>query len=104
MPSKRPEGKPRTSDAMDWAAPAAQSRSDTMTTSPASFASRVALFGAVLILATSAQASLAAAHDSWINRGGLRNPAGAWCRRDHGCGPPDPLAARAQRRSVGGPG
>jgi hypothetical protein len=73
-----------------------------MTTSPASFASRVALFGAVLILATSAQAPLAAAHDSWINRGGFRNPAGEWCCGDNDCESPDRVAVTGKGWVVGG--
>ena len=41
---------------------------------------RLLLAGAVLVIA-----SEALAHDSWISRGGLRNPAGEWCCGEGDC-------------------
>jgi hypothetical protein len=38
------------------------------------------LAGAVLLIASDALA-----HDSWISRGGLRNPAGEWCCGEGDC-------------------
>jgi hypothetical protein len=38
------------------------------------------LAGAVLVIASDALA-----HDSWISRGGLRNPAGEWCCGEGDC-------------------
>ena len=72
-----------------------------MTTSATSPAKRVALFGAAFILA-SVQASLAVAHDSWINRGGFRNPAGEWCCGDNDCESPDRVSVTGKGWVVGG--
>ena len=48
------------------------------------------LAGAVLLIASDALA-----HDSWISRGGLRNPAGEWC-----CGEGDCFVVPGQSISV----
>ena len=44
-------------------------------------------------------ATLAQAHDSWISRQGLRNPAGEWC-----CGENDCFVTPAQIVSLPAPG
>jgi hypothetical protein len=48
-----------------------------MTASAHQGSSRITLFGIALIWMV-AQISVAVAHDSWINRGGYKNPAGEW--------------------------
>ena len=49
-----------------------------MTVSPYQVANRILLLGIALVWMI-AQTSQTLAHDSWINRGGYRNPAGEWC-------------------------
>jgi hypothetical protein len=50
-----------------------------------------ALFG-VALLWIIAETPPALAHDSWINRGGYRNPAGEWCCGDNDCQSTDQIA------------
>jgi hypothetical protein len=38
-----------------------------------------------LLVPVLALASVAFAHDSWISRGGFKNPAGEWCCGDNDC-------------------
>lgn len=40
----------------------------------------------------------AEAHDSWISRGGLRNPAGEWCCGDGDCALMDPKTVTSTSR------
>ena len=47
----------------------------------------ITLFG-ILLFWMIAQASLALAHDSWINHGKYRNPAGEWCCGENDCDAP----------------
>jgi len=53
-----------------------------MTISAYQDSGRITLFG-ILLIWMIAQASQALAHDSWISRGGYRNPAGEWCCSDN---------------------
>jgi hypothetical protein len=38
-------------------------------------------------------ASVAGAHDSWINKGGYRNAAGEWCCGENDCESPEQIAS-----------
>lgn len=49
------------------------------------------LFAVFLLLSSSA----ALAHDLWISRGGLKNPAGEWCCGAEDCGLVSPNAVKA---------
>lgn len=51
------------------------------------------LFALCLLLSSSA----ALAHDLWISRGGLKNPAGEWCCGAQDCGVVSPDAVKATR-------
>ena len=46
--------------------------------------------------------SAAFAHDIWINRGGLKNPAGEWCCGAEDCGVVSPKAVHAGQRRLFG--
>ena len=72
-----------------------------MTASTYQILRRMALFGIALIWMV-AQTSRTLAHDSWINRGGYRNPAGEWCCGDNDCQSTDQIAVTAKGWVVGG--
>jgi len=62
--------------------------------------SRITLFGIALIWML-AQISLAVAHDSWINRGDYRNPAGERCCGSSDCESPDQIAVTGKGWVIG---
>jgi hypothetical protein len=68
-----------------------------MTVSPYQVANRILLLGIALVWMI-AQTSQTLAHDSWINRGGYRNPGGV----GHHVSSELHLRDRAHRRSDGG--
>jgi hypothetical protein len=43
------------------------------------------LVRSLLVLVLSLFSTAAFAHDSWINRGGFKNPGGEWCCGDYDC-------------------
>ena len=72
-----------------------------MTASTHQVSSRIALFGIALIWMI-AETSPTLAHDSWINRGGYRNPAGEWCCGDYDCQSTDQIAVTGKGWVAGG--
>jgi hypothetical protein len=74
-----------------FAATAAQFPSGAMSASAHRPSSQITIFGLALVW-TLAPVSPGAAHDSWINRGAYRNPAGEWCCGDNDCESPDRVA------------
>jgi len=52
-------------------------------------AARILLLGAGVAVGV----SIAAAHDSWINKGGYRNAAGEWCCGENDCESPAQIAS-----------
>jgi len=64
--------------------------------------SRKIRLAAVALVSMIAQTSDALAHDSWISRGGYRNPAGEWCCGDNDCQSTDQIAVTGKGWVVGG--
>ncbi len=53
------------------------------------------LMRSLLVLSLSLTSSVAFAHDSWINKGSFKNPAGEWCCGAEDCGVVSPSAVHA---------
>ena len=47
----------------------------------------------LLVAGVAVSASVATAHDSWINKGGYRNAAGEWCCGENDCESPAQIAS-----------
>jgi hypothetical protein len=47
---------------------------------------------AIVFVTVAANTPVANAHDSWINKGGYRNPAGEWCCGEFDCSSPEHVA------------
>jgi hypothetical protein len=60
-----------------------------------------ALLGMALVWSI-ASTLVAAAHESWINRGGYRNSAGEWCRGGNDCESPGQIAVTEKGWVIGG--
>jgi hypothetical protein len=72
-----------------------------MTATRNQVSSGIAVFGIALTWMI-AQTSQTLAHDSWINRGGYRNPAGEWCCGDNDCQSTNQIAVTGKGWVVGG--